>query len=180
MKKQQYRPGHKRTRGVAAVEFALVLIPLIILALGVAEFGRAVWQYAALTKGTRDAARYLSTYLPSDPGYPIAQAKCLVVYGTTTCPGGQATPLVAGLTTSMVIICDASSSAGCQDSTDPTQFANVTTYDADNGASGGTPSGSINLVEVKIKGYPYTPIEPFFNLQTFNFNNILTVMRQVS
>jgi len=169
-----------RTRGVAAVEFAIVLIPLVTLALGVAEFGRAIWQYEALTKATRDAARYLSTYLPSDPAYPVAQAQCLVVYGSSTCPAGQATPLVDGLTTSMVVICDAVNSTGCQDPTDPTQFSNVPTYDSNNAAPGGTQSGSINVVEVKIKGFPYTPIEPFFNLSTFNFNNILTVMRQVS
>ena len=170
----------KRTRGAAAVEFAIVLIPLITLAMGVAEFGRAIWQYEALTKSTRDAARYLSTYLPSDSAYPVGQAKCLVVYGSTSCPSGQATPLVSGLTTSMVIVCDAVSSTSCQDSTDPAQFSNVPTYDTNNGAASGTQSGSINIVEVKIKGFSYTPIEPFFNLQTFNFNNILTVMRQVS
>ncbi|PTB20240.1 pilus assembly protein TadG [Trinickia symbiotica] len=170
-----------RARGAAMVEFAIFLVPLIMLAMGVAEFGRAIWQYEALTKSTRDAARYLSTYLPNDPAYPVASAKCLVVYGSTSCPSGQATPLVSGLTTSMVVICDAVNSAGCQDSTDPAQFSNVPTYDTTNGASGGTQSGSINLVEVKVEGFPYTQIEPFFKLPTpFNFNNILTVMRQVS
>ncbi len=182
--KHPRRPGllrRERTRGVAMVEFAIVLVPLIMLAMGVAEFGRAIWQYEALTKSTRDAARYLSTYLPNDPAYPVASAKCLVVYGSTSCPSGTGTPLVDGLTTSMVVICDAVNSAGCQDSTDPTQFSNVPTYDTTNNASGGTQSGSINLVEVKVEGFPYTPIEPFFKLPTpFNFNNILTVMRQVS
>jgi Flp pilus assembly protein TadG len=170
----------RRECGAAAVEFAIVLIPLIILAMGVAEFGRAIWQYETLTKSTRTAARYLSTYLPSDAAYPVAQAKCLVVYGSTSCPSGAATTLVDGLTTSMVVICDAATSTNCQDSSDPAQFANVATYDSDNGAPGGVQSGSINLVEVKIKGFSYAPIEPFFNLPVFNFNNILTVMRQVS
>lgn len=170
----------KQTRGAAMVEFAILLIPLITLVMGVAEFGHAIWQYEALTKSTRDAARYLSTYLPSDPSYPIASAQCLVVYGTTSCPGGSGTPLVSGLTTSMVVVCDASSSAGCTDTSDPPQFANVATYDTTNGAPGGAQSGSINIVEVKIKSFPYTPIEPFFNLQAFTFGNIFTVMRQVS
>ncbi len=49
-------PMHRsRMRGVAAVEFALVLIPLIVLATGVAEFGRAIYQYETLTKATRNA-----------------------------------------------------------------------------------------------------------------------------
>ena len=171
----------KQARGAALVEFAIVLVPLIVLVMGVAEFGHAIWQYEALTKSTRDAARYLSTYLPTDPTYATATAaaKCLVVYGNTTCPS-SGTPLVSGLTSSMVVICDASSSTGCTDSTDPTAFSNVPTYDTNNGASGGTQSGSINLVEVKIKGFPYSPIEPYFKLSTFNFDNIFTVMRQVS
>lgn len=177
--RNRYRRTRKQARGAALVEFAIVLIPLVVLVMGVAEFGHAIWQYEALTKGTRDAARYLSTYLPTDPAYPTAAAQCLVVYGSTSCPT-QGTALVSGLTTSMVIICDAGNSSGCTDSTDPTAFSNVPTYDTDNGASGGTQSGSMNIVEVKIKGFPYSPIEPFLNFSTFNFGNIFTVMRQVS
>lgn len=33
-----------RMRGVAAVEFAFVLIPMILLVTGVAEFGRVIYQ----------------------------------------------------------------------------------------------------------------------------------------
>ncbi|WP_431825403.1 TadE/TadG family type IV pilus assembly protein [Burkholderia sp. F1] len=166
-------------RGVAAVEFAFVMIPLVLLATGVAEFGRAVYQYESLTKATRTATRYLSTYMPSDPAYPIAEAQCLVVYGSTTC-GAKGAELAPGLATSMVIVCDSVHTTGCTDASDPPQFSNVTTYDANNGAPGGTPSGSINLVEVKIKGYKYVPIPAFPGLPQITFGNIVTVMRQVS
>jgi Flp pilus assembly protein TadG len=171
----------KRMRGVAAIEFAIMLIPLVLLGAGVAEFGHAIYQYEALTKGTRDAARYLSTYLPNDPAYPLAQARCLVVYGTPTCPANNSgTPLVPGLTTSMVVVCDALNTAGCSDASDPPMFANVQTYDTDNGViNSGSAAGSINLVEVKVTGYPYQPITPYFNLN-FTFGNIISVMRQVS
>ena len=47
-------------RGVAAVEFALVIVFLLILVAGIVEFGRAFWYYDALTKATRDGARMLS------------------------------------------------------------------------------------------------------------------------
>ena len=47
-------------RGVAAVEFAIVLIPLLIITAGIVEFGRVFWYYDALSKATRDGARYLS------------------------------------------------------------------------------------------------------------------------
>jgi Flp pilus assembly protein TadG len=177
---KNHRPTPQRMRGAAMVEFAIVVVPLLLLAMGVAEFGRALYQYEALTKATRDATRFLSAYLSTDPAYPIASAQCLAVYGTSTCPSGSATPLVSGLTTSMVIVCDSSHTTGCQDASDPPQFASVPTYDTNNGASNGTPTGSVNLVEVKIKGYQYTPIETFFNLQGLIFGNIFTVMRQES
>jgi Flp pilus assembly protein TadG len=147
MKKLPFR--RSRTRGVVAVEFALVLMPMIVLVTGVAEFGRAIYQYETLTKATRDAARYLSVYLPSDPAYPTAAAQCLVVYGSTTC-GASGTELVPGLTTSMVVICDAAHTTDCSDASDPPQYANLPTYDASNNAPSGTPAGSINLVAVKI------------------------------
>jgi Flp pilus assembly protein TadG len=47
-------------RGVAAVEFALLIILLLMIVAGVIEFGRTFWYYDALTKATRDAARFLS------------------------------------------------------------------------------------------------------------------------
>jgi len=47
-------------RGVAVVEFALVIIPLLLIVAGIVEFGRAFWYYDALSKSTRDAARYVS------------------------------------------------------------------------------------------------------------------------
>ena len=167
----------KRTRGVASVEFALVLIPLVLLIAGVAEFGHAIYQYEALTKSTRNAARYLSEYLPTDAAYPTykSQALCLAVHGNTDCSG---TALVTGLTSGLVVVCD--STSPCTGPSDPPQFANVPTYDSSNGVSSGTPVGTISLVEVKISGFPYTPVLPFFNLAGIRFNDILTVMRQVS
>ncbi|EDT02596.1 TadE/TadG family type IV pilus assembly protein [Burkholderia ambifaria] len=168
-----------RMRGVAAVEFALVLMPMIVLATGVAEFGRAIYQYETLTKATRNAARYLSVFLPNDSAYPLAAAQCLVVYGSTTC-GSAGTELVPGLTTSMVIVCDATHSTDCADASDPSQFANLPTYDSTNNAPSGTATGSINLVEVKVKGYQYQPIPAYPGLSSITFGNIVTVMRQVS
>lgn len=50
---------HKQ-HGVAAVEFALVIIPLLLIVAGIVEFGRTFWYYNALAKSTRDAARYVS------------------------------------------------------------------------------------------------------------------------
>jgi Flp pilus assembly protein TadG len=49
-----------RQGGVAAIEFALVLIVLLLIVAGVVEFGRAFWHYDTLAKATRDGARFMS------------------------------------------------------------------------------------------------------------------------
>ncbi|CAJ91862.1 Flp pilus assembly protein TadG, includes N-terminal TadE domain [Cupriavidus necator] len=166
----QCRQHRSKLRGVVAVEFALVLVPLLILVTGVAEYGRAIYQYNALTKATRDAARFLSQYAPSEPNYPVDQAKCIAVYGKTTC-GGAA--LVNGLSPSMVVVCDRIDSTGCGSK----QFANVAIYEG--GDSSRPPAGTINLVEVKISGFTYSPIQSYLNVGALAFSDIATVMRQV-
>ncbi len=42
------------------VEFALVLVLMLLLLGGVIEFGRAFWYYDAMAKATRDGARSMS------------------------------------------------------------------------------------------------------------------------
>jgi Flp pilus assembly protein TadG len=49
-----------RERGAAAVEFALVLPLLVILLLGIIDFGLYYYNDLQLTHAARDAARYLS------------------------------------------------------------------------------------------------------------------------
>ena len=80
-----------RQRGTAIIEFALSVPLLVLLSIMVVEMGRALYQYNALAKSVRDAARYLSMQLPNTQ---VAQAKNLVVFGT---PDGTGTPLVPGL-----------------------------------------------------------------------------------
>lgn len=52
-------PG-KTQRGAAAVEFALVLLILLMLLGAIVEFGRVFWYFDAMTKATRDGARLMS------------------------------------------------------------------------------------------------------------------------
>jgi Flp pilus assembly protein TadG len=71
------------------------------LALGVAEYGRALYQYNTLVKTVRDAARLLSQHNPLDAvSYSLAvnDARCLAVHGNTGCTGPS---LVSGLTSAM-------------------------------------------------------------------------------
>lgn len=50
-----------RQRGVAVIELAIILPLLLLIVTGLIEYGRLTWNYNALAKATRDAARYLST-----------------------------------------------------------------------------------------------------------------------
>ena len=158
-----HRRSLRRMRGAVAVEFGLVAIPLITLLLGIAEFGHAFYEYNTMVQSVRDATRLLSAYDPTDTtNYPLAQAQCLAVYGTTGCTGK---PLVTGLTTNMVVVCDQVNTTGCSG-----QYKNVQTNPA---------AETINLVEVSIQGYQYNQITGFFNLGNMVFGDISCVMRQV-
>jgi Flp pilus assembly protein TadG len=145
----------KTQRGVAAVEFGILLIPLVLLAFGITEYGRAMYQYNALGKSVRSAARYLSQESAGD-ATQIGIAQCLAVYGNTTCNGS---PLVPGLTTGMVSVCDTASCAGTHQNQP-------------------TGSGVVNLVTVTISGYAFTSLVPTL-LPGFTFDGISATMRQV-
>ena len=75
--------------GAALVEFALVAPMLVLLALGVFEFGRIVQSYHAIDKGVRDAARYLGRGFATCDNNGNGsftngtQAKNLALYGNT-------------------------------------------------------------------------------------------------
>ena len=47
-------------RGIAAVEFGILLPFMVVLLVGISDLGRGIWQHHTLQKGVRDAARYLS------------------------------------------------------------------------------------------------------------------------
>lgn len=99
-----------KQKGVAAVEMAIVLIPMLILCFGITELGRALYQYNGLVKATRSGARYLSQQsLASPPPGETAsslrnKARSLALCGAYDCSGQPS--LVAGLTLDMISVCD--------------------------------------------------------------------------
>ena len=145
---------HQSARGVAAVELALTMIPLLVLTFGVTEYGRAIYTYNAIDKASRDAARYLTAPTPGAAD-PNADARNMVVYGNAQGTGPRLAP---GLTTGMVNICDATSCPGTH-------------------AAVPTGSGSVNLVTVSISGYVYNSMVTFVAPATLNFNDISVTMR---
>ncbi len=155
----------KRTRGAAAVELALVTIPLILMALAAVEFARAMLIYETLTKTVRHGVRYLSFFDPAVASeYPTGFAKKRMVYGVGA-PVAGAQRLVDGLSESMIEICDRVTSTACPGES----FGNVETG-----------AGTINLVRVTIRGYRYRPIFPAARLlPAITFEPISATMRQV-
>jgi Flp pilus assembly protein TadG len=140
----------KMQRGVAIVEFALILPFLLLLTFLTTEFGRAIWQYNTLTKSVRDAARYLSV---QTPGTHITEARNLMVYGN---PAGTGNPLALGLSLTNV------------------PAGTCCTWQT----AGSLPV--INTVTVQISGYSFTSMFtsvlglPF---GTVNFSTIAATMR---
>jgi Flp pilus assembly protein TadG len=153
-------------RGAAAVEFAILAIPLLVILTGITEYGRALYYYNAIAKAARDGARLLSTQTPADPDYATltASVTCTVVYGNGACTGQ---PLIPGLSTAMVNICDP---VAC-----PATHAAVAT---------GT--GVANLVTIEVggqNGYTFGSMAPFmpaiFGVPSLTFAPIGVTMRQV-
>lgn len=142
-------------RGVAAVEFGILLIPLVMLAFGITEFGRAIYSYNTLTKAVRDAARYMTSKAQGDPA-EHAIAKCMAVYGSPVCSGQVLAP---GLNTSMVETCDAIL---------PCDGVENTVL---------TGTGTISTVTVRISDYPYNSVVEYV-MPDVTFGTIAVTMRR--
>lgn len=102
-------PKSGKQKGTAAVEMALVVPIMLILVFGITELGRALYQYDGLVKATRGAARYLAQQdlanLTADERQAVYdKTKALAVCGEDDCSGKV--PLVNGLSTSQVTLCD--------------------------------------------------------------------------
>jgi Flp pilus assembly protein TadG len=143
-------------RGVAAVELAIVIIPMLIMGFGMTEYGRAVYEYNNLAKNVRDAARYLSEQAPGN-ATAISNAKNLAVYGNTA---GTGSALVADLTTAMVSVCDRIS-CPASNNLQPTG------------------RGVVNLVTVTVSGYSFTPLVTYVMPGNITFGPISATMVQV-
>lgn len=137
------------------MEFAILLPLLLFIVFGITEFGRALYTYNTLVKATRDAARYAMIQQPG--GGADAATECLAIHGNTACSGN---PLVPGLTTDMVSVCDWQRCPGTHQS------------------QGAAPV--VNLVTVTVSGYAYqSPIISFFRpgISSFPFADISTTMK---
>jgi len=98
----------RRQRGIAMVEFTIVLPVMLVMILGVTELGRAMIRYNALSKAVHDGARYAAAYaLLGTTGTVSLNAtltseiRNLVVYGN---PQGNGQPVLEGLAPQQITV----------------------------------------------------------------------------
>jgi hypothetical protein len=128
----------KGQKGVAIVEFALILPFLLLLTFITTEFGRAIWEYNTLTKSVRDASRYLAI---QPAGTKITEARNLMVYGNLT---GTGTPLAINL-----------SLANVPAPTDPPSPPECCTWQEVTSTPVNGSAPLIKIVTVRITGYTF-------------------------
>ena len=105
----------RREEGSSTIELAIVFPILLALFVGAAELGRLFFTYTTLSKATYVGARFLSTSRNAVNGTAqqktdaLNEAKNLVVCGSTSIAANACTgqtPVIPGLTTANVLICD--------------------------------------------------------------------------
>lgn len=96
----QFDRNPRRSRGVAAVEFAITAPIILLLMLATAEIGRALVHYDRLSYSVRNSARYVSenaivgsTGVVEIPQPVNDAAKYLAVYGNAQGEGDPVLPL---------------------------------------------------------------------------------------
>ena len=84
------KPGWQTNRGVAVLELAFTLIFLLLLTIGITEFGRGFWYYTALQTAVRNSARCLSSLEWKSTGVDTSGCEALVTNAAISAgiPGG--------------------------------------------------------------------------------------------
>lgn len=99
--------ARRKQRGLAIVEFTIVVPVLLLMFIATAELGKLLYDYNTLTKAQRNGVRFLASHVRTGETSNItsstsveysyvAPAANLVVYGDIT---GSGTPLLPGLST---------------------------------------------------------------------------------
>jgi len=110
MIKQSSKHSPARQRGVAVIEFTIVLPFMLFMMLAVAELGRAFFQYNTLTRAVQDGARYTagnsfagSTQTVSVTAALESATGNLLAYGTTI---GSSAPVLPNFSSTDVTVTD--------------------------------------------------------------------------
>jgi len=125
------RKNRTSQRGQSLLEFAMTLPLLLLIVLGVIEFGRAYFQYNTLSKAVRQGARYMSMHA-YDP-IELTRTQNITVYGNRE---GTGSPCLPGLAAGNITI---------------------TPRNPDTGASRTNPP---RWIRVGVTGYTFQPMFP--------------------
>ena len=142
-----------RSRGVAALEMALLLPVLALLPAAAWEWGQVLAHHERLSHSVRAAVRHLAA---TDAADPVRQneARQLAVYGRLA---GGTVPVVPGLKTSMVGVLHPDADAGVR--------------------TVATGAGTVSLVTVSISGLRHEPLllpaSMGFTLRTVSLTMVL-------
>ncbi len=155
-RRAQCRFTRRAQRGTAAIELALLTLPLAALTFGTTEFGRALHQYNTLTKAVRDAARHQTTVAA---GNTLA-GRCLAFTGSSANNGSSCSgsALLPEMTLAQVTVCD--------------RLACPNTHRLQ-----ATGRGVVNLVTVSVTGVPFTSMAPFA-MPSITFGTVSATMVQ--
>jgi len=88
----------QRRRGNALVEGALVLMPLLLVIIGILDFGQLLFLHQTFTERARAGVRWAVTN-----NYDTQQIRNFVLYNSPTAPGGNP-PGLFGLTASEITV----------------------------------------------------------------------------
>lgn len=119
-----------RERGAAVVETAIVLPLLLLIAVGVADLGRAYYTLASVQEAAQEGVSY-AAFHPDDPagaqqasveavGFPALVTADVVV----SCPGGDQIAVTVSYSMALITPVMSQFAGGSLNLTD-TQFANV-------------------------------------------------------
>jgi Flp pilus assembly pilin Flp len=158
------RRRRQTEQGVAAVEFALVLMLLVTIVFGITELGRALYQYDALTKSARSAARFVTVHDAETNPEVIPRAICLAISGSPwlAADGGgcASSAIVPDLEPENVTI------------EMPHRIAALRAVAVEDG---GVSVGTLDMVRVTISGYRFQTIVPFV-IPSISFGDIVAYM----
>ena len=154
------RSARRASQGAAAVELALVSLPMVIFLMGVFEIGFMLSRYHGISKRVYESARYLSApTMGLDFSTMKARAQAIVLHGNPSADVNAASAL--GVVKSSVIVCrwpDETSNTACPAST------------SDETAVG------VRTVSVSESSYAYSPIFPGLNYFSVEFPLIRATM----
>lgn len=81
--RRQLRSWSRNQKGAAAIDFAVVSIPLLVIAFGIMEFGRYIWVQEALQSTVSTVARCMGLSLANCSASGVYSASVTTAYAQT-------------------------------------------------------------------------------------------------